>query len=119
MASMNAGGISFSVEYRHHLGPRMDDIHGEIILRGFLDHAFMLHCTIVPHLLAQRGVCLQRARSLAAINVTLLILVKKIPLNFQFDMQFAGNANSNVSFQVNASFEQTLFITMAGLWVLI
>ena len=24
--------------------------------QGFLDHAFMLHCTFFPHLLAQRGV---------------------------------------------------------------
>ena len=52
---------------------------------------------------------LQRARSLAAFNVTLLILVLEIPFNFQFDMQCAGNASSNVSFQVNASFEQILF----------
>ena len=37
------------------------------------------------------------ARSLAAFNVTLLILVLEIPFNFQFDMQCAGNANSNVS----------------------
>ena len=40
----------------------------------------------------------------------LLILVLEIPFNFQFDMQCAGNANSNVSFQVNASFEQILFL---------
>ena len=52
---------------------------------------------------------LQRARSLAAFNVTLLILVLEIPFNFQFDMQCAGNVNSNVSIQVNPSFEQILF----------
>ena len=48
---------------------------------------------------------LQWAHSLAAFNVALIILVPEIPFNFQFDMQCAGNANSNVSFQVNASFE--------------
>ena len=69
----------------------------------------MLHCTILPHLLAQRGVRLQRARSLAAFNVTLLILVLEIQLNFQFDMQCGGNVSFNVSFQVNASFKQILF----------
>ena len=47
--------------------------------------------------------------SLAAFNVILLIFVLEIPFNFQFDMQCAGNDNSNVSFQVNASFEQILF----------
>ena len=50
-----------------------------------------------------------RGRSLAAFNVTLLILVQKIPFNFYFDMQCAGNANTYVSFQVNAGFEQILF----------
>ena len=52
---------------------------------------------------------LQQVRSLAAFDITLLILVLEIPFNFQFDMQCAGNANFNVSFQVNASFEQILF----------
>ena len=51
---------------------------------------------------------LQRVRSLAAFNVTLLILVLEIPFNSQFDVKCAGN-NSNVSFQINASFEQILF----------
>ena len=79
--------------------------------RGFLDHAFMLDCTILPHLLAQHHwPRLQRARLLAAFNVTLLILVLEIPFNFQFDMQCAGNVSSIVSFQVNASFEQILFL---------
>ena len=50
-----------------------------------------------------------RGRSSAAFNVTLLIFVLEIPFNFKFDMQCAGNANSNVSFQVNASSEQILF----------
>ena len=62
--------------------------------RGFLDHAFMLHCTILPQPLYQRGVRLQRARSLAAFNVVLLISVLEMPFNFQFDMQCAGNVNS-------------------------
>ena len=78
----------------------------------------MLHCTILLHFLAQQGSIthhahwprLQRARSLAAFKVTLLTLVLEIPFNFQSDMQCAGNANSNVSFQVNASFEQILFL---------
>ena len=59
--------------------------------RGFLDHDFMLHCTILPHLLAlcTTGPRLQRVRSLVAVNVTLLILLLEIPFNFQFDMQCA------------------------------
>ena len=87
-------------------------MHREItptILSGPRFHA-PLH--IFPHLLAQRGsIAHHRGRgcSLAAFNVTLLILVLKIPFNFQFDMQCAGNDNPNVSFQVNASFEQILF----------
>ena len=52
---------------------------------------------------------LQGAGSLVAFNVTLLILVPEIPFNFPFDMQCAGNTNSSVSSQVNASFEQILF----------
>ena len=48
-------------------------------------------------------------RSLAAFDVALLILVLELPFIFQFDMQCAGNANFNVSFQVNASFELILF----------
>ena len=44
--------------------------------------------------------------SLAAFNVTLLILVLEIPFNFQIDIPCAVSDNSNVSFQVNASFEQ-------------
>ena len=78
-------------------------------LRRFLDHAFMLHCTFSPHLLAQQGVRQVpegRGRSLAAFNVTLLILVLEISFKFLFDMQCAGNATTNVSFQVNAGFEQ-------------
>ena len=81
----------------------------------FKCHREMLHCIILPHLLAQLGSVahhwprLQRARSLAAFNVTLLMLVLEIPFNFQFDMQYARNANSNVSLQVNASFVQILF----------
>ena len=51
----------------------------------FLDHAFMLHCTILPHSLAQWGVRLKRVRSMAAFNVTLLIMVLEIPCSFQFD----------------------------------
>ena len=47
--------------------------------------------------------------SLAAFNVTLLILDLEIPFNFRFDMQCAGNDNSNVNFQVNTSFQQILF----------
>ena len=76
---------------------------------GFLDHAFMHNFT--PTAWASGGSVahhwprLQRARSLSAFNVTLLILVLEIPFNFQFDMRCAGN----VSFQVNASFEQILF----------
>ena len=91
---------------------KLSDI-GRSPWRSFLDYAFMLHCTILLHFLAQRGSIthhwprLQRARSLAA---TLLTLVLEIPFNFQSDMQCAGNANSNVSFQVNASFEQILFL---------
>ena len=80
--------------------------------RDFADHAFMLHCKFFPHPLAQRGVRRApqgRGRSLVAFNVTLLILVLEIPFNFQFDMQCDRNANSNVSFQVNVSFEQILF----------
>ena len=77
--------------------------------QGLRHHAFMLHCTILPQPLAQQGVRLQRVRSLVAFNVTLLILVLEIPFNFQFDMQCAWNVNSNVSFHVNACFEQILF----------
>ena len=40
-----------------------------------------------------------KMRPSVAFNVTLLILVLEIPFNLQFDMQCAGNANSNVSFQ--------------------
>ena len=70
---------------------------------GFLDHTFMLHCFTPPP-------GLQWVRLMAACNVTLIILVLEIPFNFQFHMQCAGNANSNVSFKVNASFEQILFL---------
>ena len=53
--------------------------------RRFLDHAFMPHCTFSPHLLAQQGSVAHLKggeRSLAAFNVTLLILVLEIPFNF-------------------------------------
>ena len=53
--------------------------------RRFPDHAFMLHCTFFPRLLAQQGVrCAREGEgcSLAAFNVTLLILVLEIPFNF-------------------------------------
>ena len=49
-----------------------------------------------------------RLCSLAAFYVALLILVLEIPFNFQFDMQCAGNDNSNAIFQVNTSFEKIL-----------
>ena len=76
----------------------------------------MLHCTFSPHLLAQRGV--PRASQGGGgggggggvFNVTFLINNgHRNSIQFLFDMQRAGNANSNVSFQVNASFEQILF----------
>ena len=50
--------------------------------RRFPDHAFMLHCTFFPHLLAQQGSVAHlkgRGRSLAAFNVTLVL---EIPFNF-------------------------------------
>ena len=89
--------------------------HGEITPTGLSGPRFHAPLHNFTHLLAQLGSVahhwpwLQWAHSLAAFNATLLILVLEIPFNFPFDMQCAGNANSNVSFQVNASFEQISF----------
>ena len=82
----------------------------EITLTGLSGPHFHapLH-NFIPPLDQVGGVRLPRVRLLEAFNVTLLILVLEIPFNFQFDMQCAGNVNSNVSFQVNASFEQFFF----------
>ena len=68
--------------------------------RSFPHHAFMLHCTFSPTSWPSGGSIAHhkgRGRLLAAFNVTLLISVLEIPFNFSFDMQCAGNANSNVS----------------------
>ena len=79
--------------------------------QGFLNHALMPHITILPPPIGPAGI---RHTPLDALVDGIWcnfanILVLYIPFHFQFDMQCAGNANSNISVQVNASFENILF----------
>ena len=56
---------------------------------GYLDHAFMPHCTIFPHLRAQWGAIMHhwtRPQHQMYFFATLLILVLEIWFNFRIDM---------------------------------
>ena len=76
---------------------------GRIRRRGYLDHAFMAHCTILPHLRAQWGTvthCWTRPQHQMHFHATLLIMVIEIRFNFQIHVQCAKKAISKITFSI-------------------
>ena len=84
----------------------------------YLDHAFMPHCTVFPHLRAQRGAIghhWNRAQYQMHFCATLLILLLEIRFNFQIDMQYAEKGISKITFNIWWNLEQILtFVTHCG-----
>ena len=69
--------------------------------QGYLNHAFMHHCTSLHHLRAQwRAVMHRWTRSQHQVHfcATLLIPVLEIRFNFQFNVQCAEKAISKITF---------------------
>ena len=76
---------------------------------GYLDHAFMPHCTIFPYLRAQQEAitnCWTWPHHQMHFCATLLILVLEILFNFQIDVLCTEKFISKITFNIRWNLEQ-------------